>query len=79
MTATILQFPKRTADAQRLADVGELLKAAHPVAPRDAELDLLLQIGGKLLDNLNDHTAIDCWLVRLDAWEGRNASGRFVS
>jgi len=73
MTATILQFPKRTTDAERLADVGELLKAAHPLAQRGAELDLLLQIGGKLLDNLNDYTAIDCWLVRLEAWEARNS------
>lgn len=71
MTATILQLPKRTTDAERLADVGELLKTAHPLAQRDAELDLLLQIGGKLLDNLYNYKHRDCWLVRLDAWESR--------
>ena len=46
---------------------------------RDMELDMQLQIGGKLLDNLNDYQRPDCsglmdrWLDRLDAWESRNA------
>ncbi len=69
MTATILQFPKRTTDAERIALAGSALQAAIPLPSKDAELDLLLQIGGKLLDNLNDFEAVDCWLVRLDQWE----------
>ncbi|WP_293965738.1 hypothetical protein [Sphingomonas sp.] len=73
MTATIIAFPHRTINLQRLALVGTALRDAIPIAPRDAELDLLLTIGGKLLDNLADHTAVDCWLVRLDEWEAKNA------
>jgi hypothetical protein len=69
VTATILQFPKRTTDAERIALAGSALQAAIPLPSKDAELDLLLQIGGKLLDNLNDFEAVDCWLVRLDQWE----------
>jgi len=74
MTAQVIAFPTRTPDHDRLALVGEALKVATPIAPRDAELDLLLQIGGKLLDNLNDYTVVDCWLVRLDQWEDRAVS-----
>ncbi len=69
MTATILAFPSRKQNEERLAQVGESLRVATPLPSRDPELDLLLQIGGKLLDNLNDHVAVDCWLARLDQWE----------
>ncbi len=71
MTATIHAFPTRKADRERLALVGETLKVAVPITSSDAELDLLIQIGGTLLDNLNEYTAIDSWLVRLNAWEAQ--------
>lgn len=80
MTAQIIPFPSRRADAERLALVGKQLKDALPIAPRDAELDLLLQIGSKLLDNINDYEAVDCsglmdqWLDRLDKWDAQNCS-----
>lgn len=70
MTAQIIPFPLRTVDAERLAQAGELIKKAVPVpTSADPELDMLLQIGGKLLDNLNDFEAVDCWIVRLEEWE----------
>jgi hypothetical protein len=69
MSATIIQFPTRIVDGERLALAGSALQAAVPLPSKDAELDLLLQIGGKLLDNLNDCEAVDCWLVRLDQWQ----------
>lgn len=68
MTAQIIPFPSKPIDAERLALLGEQIKNAVPVAPRDAELDLLLQIGGKLIDNIMDYEAVDCWLVRVDEW-----------
>lgn len=77
MTATILRFPKRTTHAERLALMGNLLTQAVTMPDRDMELDMLLAIGGKLLDNLNDYTRPDCsglldnWLTQLDSWEGR--------
>lgn len=74
MTAQIIPFPSRTLDAKRLAWVGAVLNAAVPLPQAaDPELDMLLKIGSKLLDNLNDFEAVDCWLVRLDEWEGKNA------
>ncbi|WP_156359715.1 hypothetical protein [Sphingomonas sp. Leaf28] len=72
MSAQIIPFPHRKPDADRLALVGENVKTALPIAASDPELDLLLQIGGKLLDNLNDYQAIDVWLARLDAFEANS-------
>jgi hypothetical protein len=73
MTATILQFPKRTDDAERLALVGNMLTSAVPLPDRDMELDMLLAIGGKLLDNLNAYRQPDCtgMVAELDAWVAR--------
>lgn len=68
MTATIHAFPTRTADRERLALVGETLKVAVPITSSDAELDLLIQIGGKLLDNLNERE-LDRWLRRVDTFD----------
>lgn len=68
MTATIPAFPTRTVDRERLALVGETLKVAVPITTRDAELDLLIQIGGKLLDNLNERE-LDRWLRRMDTFD----------
>lgn len=68
MTATIHAFPTRTVDRERLALVGETLKVAVPIASSDAELDLLIQIGGKLLDNLNERE-LDRWLRRVDTFD----------
>lgn len=74
MTAQIIPFPTRGAD-ERLAQVGQLMKTAVPVpTSADPELDMLLKIGGKLLDNLNDFEAVDCWIVRLEEWEAKTAS-----
>lgn len=79
MAATILHFPQRKADAERLALIGSMIASTIPMPERDMELDMLLQIGGKLLDNLNDYRRPDCsglmdrWLDRLDAWETENA------
>lgn len=78
MTAQIIPFPSRAIDANRLAHVGERLKSAIPLpTSTDMELDMLLQIGGKLLDNLNDYTRPDCsglmdaWVDRLDKWDAK--------
>jgi hypothetical protein len=79
MTAQIIFFPGKPADRERLALVGRMLKDAIPTPVRDLELDMLLQIGGKLLDNLNDYQRPDCsglmdaWLDRIDAWEAKTA------
>ena len=80
MTAQIIPFPARAIDAERLADVADRLKTAITLpTSADLELDLLLQIGGKLLDNLNDYTRPDCsglmddWIERLDKWEAKTA------
>jgi hypothetical protein len=74
MSAKIIPFTPRKQDNEHLTLTGQNLRQAVAVPSRDAELDLLLQIGGKLLDNLEVHKAIDCWLVRLDAWEERRDS-----
>lgn len=79
MTAQIILLPSRPADRERLALVGGMLKDALPIPTRDLELDMLLQIGGKLLDNLNDYQRPDCsglmdaWMDRLDAWDAKTA------
>lgn len=79
MTAQIILFPSKPEDRERLALVGAALKDAMPLPPRDLELDMLLQIGGKLLDNLNGYQRPDCsglmdaWLDRLDAWDVKTA------
>lgn len=80
MTAQIIPFPSRAIDAERLADVADRLKSAIPLpTSADMELDMLLQIGGKLLDNLNDYKRPDCsglmdsWIERLDQWEAKTA------
>ena len=80
MTAQIIRFPLRAIDADRLADVAERLKTAIPLpTSADMELDILLQIGGKLLDNLNDYTRPDCsglmdsWIDRLGQWDAKAA------
>lgn len=83
MTATILQFPTNKLNEERLTRVGDLVKSAVPVpTTTDLELDMLLQIGGKLLDNLDDYVMPDCsglidrtddFVVRLDRWEAKNA------
>jgi hypothetical protein len=65
---TVLHFPKRKADAERLALVGAALQAAIPLPKHDPELDLLLTIGAKLLDNLNE-LELDRWLGRINKWE----------
>lgn len=71
MSATIIAFPSRKLDSERLDLTAQSLAAAIPVPASDPELDLLLKIGGKLLDNLNDFQAIDCWLARVDARDNR--------
>ncbi len=68
MSAQIIAFPTRTADRERLALVGGTLKVAVPITTRDSELDLLIQIGGKLLDNLNERE-LDRWLRRVDTFD----------
>lgn len=80
MSATIIDFPSRPADRQRLASVALHLSSAIPLPDReDMELSMLLAIGGKLLDNLQDYQRPDCsglmdeWLDRLDRWDARNA------
>ena len=81
MTATILHFPVRKVDADRLALVGTILSDAVPMPDRDTELDILLTIGGKLLDNRSDYQAPDCqglvaeldaWVARLDQWDSKS-------
>lgn len=80
MSATIIPFPSRPADRQRLTLVGDMLGTAIPLpVTEDNELKNLLAIGGKLLDNLNSYQRPDCsrlmdeWLNRLDAWDARSA------
>ncbi|WP_343545700.1 hypothetical protein [Sphingomonas paucimobilis] len=80
MSAQVIPFPTRAIDAERLADVADRLKTAIPLpTSADLELDMLLQIGGKLLDNLNDYTRPDCsglmdeWVERLDKWDAKTA------
>lgn len=83
MTAQIIAFPTRKPDAERLALLASNIDAAIPLPKVDPELDLLLQIGAKLIDNLNDYTRPDCrgliddqldaFLVRLDKWDARSA------
>lgn len=70
MTAMILPFPSRPVDAERLALLGQTVAKALPLPERDAELELLLKMGARLLDNLND-AALDHWLARVTAWEGQ--------
>ncbi len=73
MTAQIIPFPSRNVDAERLTRAGEVMRRAVLVpTSADPELDMLLQIGGKLLDNLDDFEAADCWIVRLEEWEAKN-------
>jgi hypothetical protein len=64
MTAQIILFPGKPADRERLAMVGRLLSDVIPMPARDLELDMLLAMAGKLIDNLNDYQAADVWLVR---------------
>lgn len=78
MSATIIDFPTRPADRERLALVGDLLGIAiPPPASDDMELSMLLETGAKLLDNLAGYLRPDCsglmdeWLDRLDRWEGK--------
>ena len=73
MSAQIIVFPDRVIDRGCLALVGWALVGTMPITSSDAELDLLIQIGGKLLDKLNDDMAIDCWLAMLDRRETQNA------
>ena len=68
MSAKIIPFTPRKQDNEHLALTGENLRQAVAVPSHDAELDLLLQIGGKLLDNLNEQE-LDRWMGRIDTWE----------
>lgn len=68
MSAKIIPFTPRKQSKEQLALMGETLRQAVALPPRDAELDLLLQIGGKLLDNLNEQE-LDRWVGRIDTWE----------
>ena len=67
MSATIIPFPRKTTAAH----TGELLRQAFPVPPRDDELDILVQWAGKLVDNAADYQAVDCFILRLDAYDAR--------
>ncbi len=78
MTATILPFPARPVDGARLAIVGGALRDAIPLASKDAELQLLIQVADKLIDNMRDYVRPDCsdlvfddLLVRLDQYDAR--------
>lgn len=80
MSADIIAFPRKPVDQARLAIVGGSLRDAIPLADRDAELQLLIQVADKLVQNMRDYVRPDCsdlmfdsFLVRLDQWDERKA------
>lgn len=72
MTAQVIAFPTKPIDDERFAMVGGALRDAVPLASKDAELDLLVQIADRLVDNIVDYE-VDCFIVRLDQYEARKA------
>lgn len=72
MTAQIIAFPTKPVDEARLALVGGALRDALPLAHKDAELDLLIQIADRLVGNIVDYE-VDCFIVRLDQYDARKA------
>jgi len=72
MTAQVISFPSKPIDEARLALVGSALREAVPLARKDAELQLLMQIADRLVGNIVDYD-VDCFLVRLDQYDARKA------
>jgi hypothetical protein len=71
MNAQIIAFPNSPSDEARLAIVAGALQQAIPLSNRDAELQLLIQMGDRLLGQLDDNAAIDSFLARLDMWDAQ--------
>lgn len=72
MTAQVISFPAKLVDEARLAMVGSALRDAVPIASKDAELDLLIQIADRRVGNIVDYD-VECFIVRLDQYEARKA------
>lgn len=72
MSAEVIAFPSKPVDEARLALVGGALRDAIPLASKDAELQLLIQIADRLVDNIVDYE-VDCFIVRLDQYDARKA------
>jgi hypothetical protein len=72
MTAQVIAFPIKPIDGARLAMVGSALRDAVPLASKDVELDLLVQIAEQLVGSIVDFD-VDCFVVGLNQYDVRQA------